>query len=989
MSQDAPQQQDRDVDTLDHALREVDGGPQPPTDDHMLAMVESQLFSARPEPTALGRYQITERLGAGGMGVVYRAHDPELSRDVAIKLLHQHTARATAARTRLRQEARALADVSHPNVVQVYDVGTEEGSNAIYISMEFVPGVDLRQWLDERERPWRDVLDQFIAAGRGLAAAHDRGLVHRDFKPGNVLVGADGRPRVVDFGLACLSDAADTRRASVANNSGVSHQSGPSPGSLTETGVALGTPAYMAPEQHLGRTADARSDQYAFSLSLYEGLFGRRPFSSSTVRDLLLAKENHRIRVPRTRGVPRAMGSVLRRGLNPNRADRYPSMAAMLTALEHAANPRRSRTLVAGLAFGLVGTAAVTVWAMQDDTQQAAACPPAQQRLASVWDDERRGRLRHALTSSGLDYAGTTWSRIESHLDGYATQWGDAYERTCESIHRPDAQSGALDRQMACLSVRRDELGGLVDVLSSAEGQAVSKAIAAVTELRPIAGCEDPGPLVSEGNTDKTAADQIRRDLLKAESLGKVARYRDGLALAEPAQDRADALELPALRAEALLVRGLLHKGLGEPETAQRLLNDAALLATSLGHDAVAATAATDLVDVLGALRGRYDEALDWNRHAKAAIDRLGNEPTLEAERLTAVGNLELNLGHIDAALEAFEGSMELRRSTFGEGHPSLARARSNIGDVLIRAGRFDEALAATQEAVQLGEHAFGAEHPNVGLMRSRLANSWLRHGDYAKSADNAQRAIAILSKALGAEHANVAAVTLTLAQARQRQGRFEQAEALYMDALESIPTSANAVIITASLSDLARERRDYPTALAYAQRSRKLRDTLYGSDSTQAAVGLIFEGLSLALSQRDEEAFAAFDRARDLTAEQPLPLPIQVVFTAFEGRAHFYAGRHAQAIPLLRDALDKLGTLGAEPLDLADVRFHLLQALWELERHDESREQLAIVDKELAPLGTRAAYRRRPIREWIELQGIDYTLTVAGTAVPDDPAAG
>ncbi len=981
MPHPAPTTDDPLVDSLDHALRDVDGGP--PTDDRLLAMVESQLFSStRSQPATLDRYEIKDRLGAGGMGVVYRAHDPELSRDVAIKLLHQRTSRTSSARTRLRQEARALADVSHPNVVQVYDVGTEPESNAIYISMELVLGVDLRQWLEAEPRPWRPVLEMFLAAGRGLAAAHDRGLVHRDFKPSNVLVGRDGRPRVVDFGLACVADDSHTKRSARSTTT-----SGLSGAALTETGVALGTPAYMAPEQHQGRGADARSDQYAFCMSLYEGLYGVRPFKAHTVQDLLVAKTQHRISSVWGRGVPRSVLAVLRRGLQPDRQHRFVTMAELLAKLEAVAHGGRSRRLVAGLAFGAVGTAGAAAWAMHEDPQQVAVCPPAAERLAGVWDDARRTELRGALTGSGLTYAQATWSRLESHMDGYAVRWGDAYDSTCAEMQHPPADTTPLDRRMACLTSRRDELATLIDVLINSESAAVPKAVAAVTGLRPISRCDHPEVMISIDGNNQAAVDEIRRDLLKAESLGKVARYDDGLTLALAAQQRAEALDVPALRSEALLVRGQLTKGLGQVEPAERLLNESALLATSLGHDPVVATAATELVNVLGAWSARHDEALEWDRRADAAIDRLDGDPVLEAERLTARGNLELNLGHIDMALAQFEQSLQMRRRTFGEGHPSLAAARSSMGDVLNRAGRFDEALVAAREAVALGERALGADHPSVGIMHTRLATARIRQGDYTGAAQAAARSAEILSAALGPKHPNVAAAMISQGQAEQRRGRLDQAETIYKHALSLVPGTANAVIVTAILSDLARDRQDYAAALTYATQSRESREALYGSNDTRVAIGLMVEGLALAQAEHDTDAFAAFERAQSMTAEQPLAAPVQAVFTAYRGRAHLYGGRPAEAVPLLEQAIGMQKKLGAEPLDIAEVRFSLVQALWQLDRARDALAQLRVVDLELAPMGEEAEHRRTPIRAWIEREHIDYTMAISDDPPRDAPA--
>ncbi len=260
----------------------------------------------------LGRYVIERLLGAGGMGVVYVAHDPQLVRRVALKLMRPGFS-DPAGTARLLREARAMARLAHPNVVNVFELGEVEGR--VFVAMELVEGGTLRDWL-QRPRTWREVLDLLVAAGGGLAAAHRAGVVHRDFKPENVVVGADGRPRVSDFGLA--------RPAAL-----------PGGPELTVAGSLLGTPAYMSPEQLQGRPADARSDQYSFCVALHEALTGKRPSPSGAVEELrLLAREGP---------VPAHVWAALARGLQPSPARRFGDMEALLAALRAQPSPTRAR----------------------------------------------------------------------------------------------------------------------------------------------------------------------------------------------------------------------------------------------------------------------------------------------------------------------------------------------------------------------------------------------------------------------------------------------------------------------------------------------------------------------------------------------------------------------------------------------------------------------------------------------------------------------
>jgi predicted Ser/Thr protein kinase/tetratricopeptide (TPR) repeat protein len=280
---------------------------------------------APPPADRYGRFQVVDQLGEGGMGVVYKAYDPELGRLVAIKRVRDPERTAGGA-ARLVREAQAAAKVVHPNVVAVFDVG--QVGDDVFIAMEYVDGWRLREWLAAARRGQREILDVFTQAAAGLAAAHDRGLVHRDFKPHNVLVGYDGRVRVVDFGLARPFDAPDPAPTPLPD------PRSPVASPLTPAGVAIGTPRYMAPEQHLRRPLDGRADQFAFCVALYEALVGAPPFEGRDLSTLGARVVRGEIRpIPRDAGVPRWLRSLLLRGLAPDPAARFASMHDLLAEL--------------------------------------------------------------------------------------------------------------------------------------------------------------------------------------------------------------------------------------------------------------------------------------------------------------------------------------------------------------------------------------------------------------------------------------------------------------------------------------------------------------------------------------------------------------------------------------------------------------------------------------------------------------------------------
>ena len=304
--------------------------------------VGEEAGSGAARPAMVGRYRIRDRVGAGGMGVVYRGRDPELHRDVAIKLLRPTRAAGPAARqqrTRLLREARAMAQLNHPNVIPVFDVG--EHGDGLFVAMQYVSGPNARQWRHDRTPSWRRVLGVYRAAGRGLAAAHTAGLVHRDFKPDNVIVGDDGRVRVLDFGLA--------RAMAEMGGGDTGEGDGDAPHAawseaITSAGTVVGTPMYMAPEQLAGGPVDARTDQYAFCIALYEGLYGRMPFVARSRRELAQAKIDHALVVPPADSpVPSRLFRIIERGTKPRPSDRFAGMPDVLRRLRQVADGRSAK----------------------------------------------------------------------------------------------------------------------------------------------------------------------------------------------------------------------------------------------------------------------------------------------------------------------------------------------------------------------------------------------------------------------------------------------------------------------------------------------------------------------------------------------------------------------------------------------------------------------------------------------------------------------
>jgi predicted Ser/Thr protein kinase len=370
---------------------------------------------AAPTGVVIDRYIVIELLGVGGMGAVYAAYDPRLDRKIALKVLRPD---GPGADDRLLDEAKTLARLGHPNVVAVYDAGVVAGQ--VYIAMELVDGTTLRRWLADPPRTWREIVRVFVDAAAGLAAAHAAGVVHRDFKPENVLIGRDGRVRVADFGLARAGE-----RPSIASITGDS-------GEVT---AIAGTPAYMAPEQRRGAVS-ARADQYSFCVALHEALFGYRPGAPATATA--------------TRP-PKAVVATIARGLAVDPADRHPSMDALIAALR-----ARSRARIAAVATAAAACIAAGAFGLLRD---AHAEPPAcTADLAGTWDPPAREALAARFVATGRADAARTFAAVASQIDRYADAWIVERSASCEASARGEQSAERLDQRMGCLDLRREEL---------------------------------------------------------------------------------------------------------------------------------------------------------------------------------------------------------------------------------------------------------------------------------------------------------------------------------------------------------------------------------------------------------------------------------------------------------------------------------------------------------------------------------------------------
>jgi eukaryotic-like serine/threonine-protein kinase len=721
------------------------------------------------------------------------AYDPELDRKVAVKLLRAGGGDGSEARARLLREAQAIARLAHPNVIAVHDVGTLD--DQVFVAMEYVDGQTLKLWQRQPRSP-REIVDMYSQAARGLAAAHAAGLVHRDFKPDNALVGGDGRLRVLDFGLARSADEPD-KGAPVADAPAVamlsqssSSSSRPPSGALalplTRAGALVGTPQYMAPEQFAGARTDARSDQFSFCVALYEALYGERPFAGDSIETLQHNVVAGRLREPpRDRRVPRRLRRLLQRGLQTVPGARFSSMDALVSALTvERAVPLRW----AAIAAVVVTVASVIGWRAAR-RHEVRVCAGADQ-LAAVWNPARRHAVSDAFAATRRPFAAAAVAAIDRALDGYAAAWSAQRIGACEATRVTGEQSEELlDLRMQCLDERRSELAALVDVFAHADAAVVEHAVTATQGLGDLEACANrvalKAPIKPARPELRAQVAALRTELAVARARGHAGRVTEALAQARAVSDQARALAYAPLEAEALVERGELEWESDRPRDAAETLTQAIIAAERGRDDASAARAWTNRIGVDNGL-ARYDEANNDARHAEVWIERAGGDRKLLADFHSARGNVEANLGRYDDARADDERALQLRIARGGESDSAVGSSHLNLGVLAYQRGRAAEAEAEFRRALDIWQATLGAEHPDVAMAWNNLGAAYVDEKRFDDSLTCFRRALAIYQSLFGDMHPDVAMALSNVGDVLCKKGRCAEALPLLERALST-----------------------------------------------------------------------------------------------------------------------------------------------------------------------------------------------------------
>jgi tetratricopeptide (TPR) repeat protein len=891
----------------------------------LAASLRARMFGAPSDPVRIDRYVIIDRLGAGAMGIVYRAYDADLDRKVAIKLVHGDA--SSAAQSRLAREAQAIARTTHPNVVGVYDVGTHDGH--VYVAMELVVGQTLREWMAQRPS-WREVVQRFEAAARGLAAAHDAGVVHRDFKPDNVLLGQRGEVKVVDFGLAIADEVGATEPDGITLD-------GERSGRAVLPTSRGGSPAYMSPEQWGGGAIDARSDQWGFCVSLFEALWGQRPFQGDGSHALAAAILRGEITRPATAAdVPRWLEATVRRGLSTDPDARWPSMHALADRLAHdpgRATRRRALTLGALVIAGSAGALSVWATAAPDDP-----CADAGARMATAWSTSQRAEARETWRARPLPYAAAVADATADRLDAWAASWIAMARDNCEATFVHGQQSAPLlDMRSACLRDRADNFDALVAALQDPDPRALERAPKAAGDLPSVASCGDveavgrrfPPP------RDPEEVARVRQQLATARAR-LVARPDDAARTAAQALvERAAAADHPPVLLEALLLAASHGSDaatrLGQYEQAFWIASDA-------DDDAGRFEGAHGAAHVEGALLEHGTEGRAWLRHAHAAAVRAGL-PLRKLARIEGMrGTIALREGHGAESLVQHLAALALVEAD-AEADPLLVSAAlTNLAASYNQHGEAARAEPLLERALAIETSIYGPAHPELASILINLGNAAHARGDLPRCRELYERAIGLLERTrpdapeLGMALTNLGTIELALGDTARSRTRQQQALGLFERTL-----GASHLYVASTLGNLARVQ---PAAEAEASILRAV--AIYEShDPSHPGIGYAWNQLA-DLHNTAGRSDLALEPARKALAVRQAKLPADHPDVAWSshvlGDTLVAVGRADEALPLLERALVvRRGIEGGQRL-VARTEFVLGTALWATGDRDRAR---------------------------------------------------
>lgn len=952
------------------ALSPDDATPAGLETQRLMHRLQSQLFGASDvhAPT-LGRFSIIGRLGEGGMGTVFTAYDPHLDRKVALKVLRGGPGDDEGdGQARLLREAQTLAKLSHPNVVSIHEVGTVEGR--VFIALEYVGGGSLAE---SKDADFATRLERLVQAGVGLAAAHDRGLVHRDVKPANILVTEDGRAKVSDFGLATLRERTEPIESTLDESGEMPVEPGLAAHLenacvlQTETGARAGTPAFMAPEQIDGAPVDARSDQFAFCVTAYRVLEGRFPFSAPTFFALREAISEG----PRAPEVmPGWLARVLTRGLSEDPASRYPSMPELLAAIERGRQPTSWR--LPALGVGLIGVLAAGVWASGGNAERVDPCEAFEVAIGEVWSEQARALGQSAFVSTDRVFAADAWERTASSLDDYAAAWVAGAKDSCSQTFHAGRQSGeAHDLRMACLETARVELAAVVELLGDADVALVSRAERLVPNLPDLAACEEVERLRAVGGVpDDPRVRTARARLAEARASIAAGRMSEASEVAARAHEVAEESGWGPVRAEVLVAMGKTDQEEGRLTEGEAHLRQAIDLAEGSRADRVLAEAWIELLSNVADFQSRPEPLDELRRRAESTVRRLGNPPALEVRFLATLGRAREVAGDYVGARENLEEAVRILDAN--PDIPATVRitALHQLAGVVGAQGKPEAAIAIRDEAVALAKTTLGERHPTVATL---LANHAV---DYMDVPDT-ERALALFNEAIelreslqipkAATYGNRGQLLVNMGRPKDALPDFDRAIALFTETVGPDHPRLGVFLLQKATAYLSQGLNTQAKDILL-QADRQLAAHLPADHPHRLAATINLASVLLLEGDADE-AFERVAAARDSAGEQSTPCSqLLMSTTEIVARAQLARGRAAEALEEYDAAIVCWKTRPPDAVDVEpSVRWGKAKALRALGREGEAQSLAAQARATYAALGENYEADAAAVGAWLQ----------------------
>ncbi|MGO8999965.1 MAG: protein kinase domain-containing protein [Polyangiaceae bacterium] len=741
----------------------------------------------------IGRYVVVDHLGAGGMGSVYAAYDTQLARRVAVKVLRPDALIADG-RARLLREAQAMARLAHPNVVSVHDVG--EYGDDVFIAMEYIEGRTLKAWMREGHA-WREALAVLKAAGRGLAAAHAAGLVHRDFKPENVLIGNDGRVVVADFGIARAQSPEPTeperapsssRAPSTDHAPALSAEAVTSPGSspgsstepsaletpLTETGALIGTAGYMAPERAFEFHDDARSDQFSFAVTLYRVLYGQPPFVYSNVSTYLTALLSAPRPPPAGTRVPAWVHAVISRGLEYEAANRFASMEDLLAALDR--DPTRRRRLWA-LALATIGLAggAVLGWEHQRSVVRE-ECKVGERLMAETWNPGVRDTVGAAIRATDAPRAAEIAERTERVLGDWAAAWTSAHREASEATRLRGIESTTtMNIRLDCLERERGQTAALIDRLAHPDRVIARHALLAAYELPQPRVCWEPNAAraaaLPEAPAPRARVLALERLVAEASALSVTGGCDKVIPVLTQGIEEARAIPHRESEAALLLFRSECERERGGPDEAVATRQEAFAAAIAAGDDSLAASIAAKVAFELGDDLAKVHEAERWLKIGRGVLEREGHDDRAEAELLVSEASTLSGEGYPERTLKIHERAILLLTKVYGPESPALASELNNFSTDLGSVGQKEESIVQLRRGIAISESVFGPKDPMLHVDYNNLGVAYTLLGRYDEAREALDHALVLVGP-LGETNSNAIVVWASMAVLENLAGR-------------------------------------------------------------------------------------------------------------------------------------------------------------------------------------------------------------------------